>query len=277
MAAAAVRAEEAAAVRAEEVAARKKALAEANAATRLAAVVRGRKARTQVDNLRRPCEAYRINMKAASFGDCMCGWPKAAHSSEAIALKACASAKFNPLASPELRKAFVQRERAPCVKYVVNLEGRVQGECMCGRPRAEHTQDALAGDVARSSLLSSPELREKFVKKELADCIQYVVNMQSSRFGECICGRLRAEHTRAALTANSSRAANIADEEKVRLSFIQREVVDCERYELDMAPGVPFGQCVCGQPKAKHSEVRASVRGLTHVIPATGSTFRSLS
>ena len=118
---------------------------------------------------------------------------------------------------------------------------------------------------------------EKFVKKELADCIQYVVNMQSSRFGECICGRLRAEHTRAALTANSSRAANIADEEKVRLSFIQREVVDCERYELDMAPGVPFGQCVCGQPKAKHSEVRASVRGLTHVIPATGSTFRSLS
>ena len=36
--------------------------------------------------------------------------------------------------------------------------------------------------------------------------------------------------------------------------MIQRETVECERYELDMTPGVAFGQCKCGEPKAKHSD-----------------------
>ena len=56
------------------------------------------------------------------------------------------------------------------------------------------------------------------------------------------------------------------DDETVRKGFektaswADRETVDCQKYVVDMSPGVPFGQCLCGEPKAKHSDEALAAR-----------------
>jgi len=95
------------------------------------------------------------------------------------------------------------------------------------------------------------------VQKERAPCVKYVVNMGSASFGECVCGRPKADHTPEALAATdkASKGNAVVDARILRAQFVQNQLVDCAAYQIDMkTPGVPFGQCVCGQPKAKHSE-----------------------
>ena len=82
-------------------------------------------------------------MNAEVFGSCIrCAFPKAGHTAKALkggnkALKKRGSA--------ELRAKMVQREKADCKEFRVNMEPSLPfGTCMCGRPRAEHTDAALA-------------------------------------------------------------------------------------------------------------------------------------
>ena len=80
----------------------------------------------------------------------------------------------------------------------------------------------------------------------------------------CTCGAHRSEHSDAALARGADAAAKakdggLVDSAKVRSRFVQRTCVDCALFELDLDPAAPFGQCVCGEPKAKHSE--AALRG----------------
>lgn len=48
---------------------------------------RGKRDREKVELMKHPCDHYRVNMQAETFGECMCGWPKAAHTAEALAKK----------------------------------------------------------------------------------------------------------------------------------------------------------------------------------------------
>ena len=48
------------------------------------------------------CTRYKMNMVAEYFGECECGWPKLAHSKEALGWKPTAKVAF-----PQLRKASV--------------------------------------------------------------------------------------------------------------------------------------------------------------------------
>ena len=120
---------EAAALEAEAAALEAKQAAKAKVATLLAAVHRGRADRIKVDNMKRPCAAYRVNMKGVNFGDCLCGWSKSEHTAEAFSAQTGASQKFNPLTSPELRCKFIQKEMAKCTRYVVNMQSINFGEC----------------------------------------------------------------------------------------------------------------------------------------------------
>ena len=56
----------------------------ARAAMTIQAVNRGRTARAKVELMKHPCDHYQLDTTAENFGDCCCGWPKAAHAAEAF-------------------------------------------------------------------------------------------------------------------------------------------------------------------------------------------------
>ena len=191
--------------------------AEAGAATRLQAAARGKRDRKVAEARRHPCDSYCVNMKATDFGTCTCGHPKAMHSE--AAMEAAAETKQQTIFSPgTVMKRFVQKERAECTKYVVNMTSINFGECQCGRGKVDHTPAALAAaDTSNAANLTSPgTLQAKFVRKEKVECDRYSVDLTAARTAQCHCGSLRTEHSAAALAAgDKAKAANV-DAEALR-------------------------------------------------------------
>jgi len=155
---------------------------------------------------------------------------------------------------------MVQKQFADCPKYQVNLESSKFGECLCGRPKAEHSPEALAknardGQTAGTTRRDADEMRTKFVQKEKVDCIKYAPNLTSGEFGVCVCGAKRADHTDVALAADTgAKAAKQQDAADVRAGFVQRSVADCAKFVLNMDPAAPFGTCKCGRRRVEHSD-----------------------
>ena len=303
--------------------------ARGKAATRLQAASRGRAGRIRASNEKYPCNSYRVSTKAATFGNCVCGWPKAQHSEDAL-LNNRSGKDSATLTSPgTLQRKFLQKEKVQCARYEVDLHGADTGSCKhCGMARADHTASALAAaDSSNAANLTSPgTLQRRFVQKEKVQCTKYVVDLNATTFGQCVCGSKRDDHTAAALkgavdsgkenskiqderdvrakflqrdkvkcrqyevnlsagtmgeckncgaprrehtaqalagAADAGKAnAKVVDAEMVRKRFVQREEVQCREFQLDMNEGVPFGTCICGQPKSKHSDgaARGAVR-----------------
>lgn len=227
----------------------------------------------------KPCMAYRVNMAAANFGDCKCGFPKDMH--EAAAFASGAKAKKADRTSKELRDEMTQVQYANCAKYTVNLQSSNFGECICGRPKAEHSPEALAknataGQTAGTTRRDSGEVRSKFAQKEKVTCPKYVPDMTAGEFGVCTCGAKRADHTDAALAADTgAKAAKQQQAEQVRAGFVQRAVADCPKFELNMDPAAGYGMCLCGRPRADHSpEALAADTGPKGPIKKTESAVR---
>lgn len=205
-----------------------------------------------------PCMEYRVNMQAENFGDCKCGFAKDMHVKEAFA--GGAKKKREERNSKDLRDEMNHKTYADCAVYRVNLASGNFGECMCGRPKAEHSPEALAknaaaGQTAGTTRRNSGEVRQGFVQKAKVTCARYEPDMTAGEFGVCRCGAKRAEHTDAALAADTGKhAAKQQDAGDVRAGFVQRALADCARFELNMDPSAPFGTCTCGRPRAEHSE-----------------------
>ena len=110
--------------------------------------------------------------------------------------------------------------------------------------------------AGRPELEPEPDLW-KFTQKEKASCAMYSVNLQSANFGECRCGLPKASHSEEALKQNAENGGTgmttRRDEKELRSKFVQRECVECASYEVDMGPGVQYGMCKCGAPRAEHS------------------------
>jgi len=252
------------------------ALAEASA-KKVQAIVRGNADRVKVELMKHACGHYRLNTQADTFGECMCGWPKGAHSAEAFTKKA-AKPEVKKVGSVELREKMTRKEYCRCERYAVNLASANFGECQCGEPKARHSPEALASEAAKATRVDSEEARAKMVQKEYAECTEYQVLMgdNSVAFGTCVCGRPRAEHSEAALQAGAEKAGKAKRQEsgEVRAGFEKtaawedRQTVDCPKYILDMDPNAPFGQCMCGQPKALHSDAAIGLTCAPAVAPA---------
>ena len=205
-----------------------------------------------------PCNNYRINMSAENFGDCVCGFPKLSHSKAAISRAAAKDSGGKKMDDEAIQKKMLQREKAPCKRYQVNLQSANFGECICGRAKADHTDAALrAGgeDAGLSGKMTDEEVQKKMLQREKAPCLRYQVNLNAANFGECICGRPKAEHTDAALKACKAvgDARGGLGEDELREKFTAKEKTDCEKFVLDMSPGAPFGTCICGRLKKDHT------------------------
>lgn len=247
---------------------------EMEAAIRLQAAARGRHGRKVAETRRCPCDSYCVNMKHKVFATCQCGHPKSSHSEAALA--AAANTKDKAIFSPgTVMKRFVQKERAECTKYVVNMTAIAAGECQCGRARMDHTPAALAAaDTVNAANLTSPgTLQAKFVRKEKVECDRYVVDLTAARTAQCRCGALRTEHCAAALAAGEKAKGAKVDAEALRKTFVQRDVAACERFKVNLATG-SFGECEnCGCARQAHSEealadAAAGPRGSTRVDAA---------
>uniref|UniRef100_A0A7S0QA62 Uncharacterized protein n=1 Tax=Coccolithus braarudii TaxID=221442 RepID=A0A7S0QA62_9EUKA len=206
------------------------------------------------------CEEYRVNMAATNFGDCMCGRPRSEHTD--IALTPVTPQKATTVDDKELRKKFVQKESADCVKYVLNMNSANFGECICGRPKAEHSVAALKNVNEASAKVNEAELRKKMTAKAKTDCLEFRLDMNpNAKFGQCVCGRPKQEHSDAALKVAEPSVAKKGfrkQDAEVRDLMIKKEFVSCTFYRLDVNPDAPFGQCVCGEPKARHSDLALS-------------------
>ena len=101
---------------------------------------------------------------------------------------------------PDLWK-FSHKEKAVCAMYSVNLQSASFGECACGFPKANHSDDALKqnaknGGTGMTTRRDEHELRSKFVQREYVKCANYEVDMGAGvQYGTCRCGAPRADHT----------------------------------------------------------------------------------
>ena len=87
--------------------AKEQAAKEQKAAETVQKHMRGSIARTKVENMKRPCDEYSVNMNAANFGECMCGWPKADHATSAFVKKKKTMVPTK-VDSADLRNRFVK-------------------------------------------------------------------------------------------------------------------------------------------------------------------------
>ena len=151
---------------------------------------------------------------------------------------------------------FSRDEHSVCEEYRVNLEAATFAQtCKCGFAREQHATTVASPSRRRES---EDDLRARFTHKEKASCAMYRVNLQSASFGECLCGLPKASHSDEAQKQNAQQKGGAGrttrrDESELRSTFVQREYVECAHYEVDMAPGVQYGMCRCGKPRAEHS------------------------
>ena len=183
------------------------------------------------------CEHYSVDMSALTFGDCKCGWPKAAHVVGASAPSG-ASARRD---GPRTIATFMAKNRdegcvgapsgtgaAACTEYRVDMTATRFGDCKCGRPKVEHSTSAIqagatgalapqdtpvdlrhpgGGRAARRAALRAM-VQDKLDDVEQAQeglgstCKAYRIDMTAARFGDCVCGQPKALHREAALRAN---------------------------------------------------------------------------
>lgn len=233
--------------------------AEEKAATMVQKHMRSSIARAKVELMKHPCEEYRVNMEAANFGECMCGWPKADHATSAFVKKKKTLAPTK-VDSADLRNRFVKKAYCPCTAYRVNLESENFGECMCGEAKENHSPEALNAEKSRGKTdVDSAEVRNRFVQKTRADCSLFEPDMRASvPFGTCKnCGQHRSEHADVALeaAAGGKKGTTRMDSGEVRKKFLARTKADCELYEPDMSDGAQFGTCKnCGAHRSEHSD-----------------------
>ena len=150
---------------------------------------------------------------------------------------------------------FSRDEHSVCREYRAEYRANEAETCKCGFAREQHATTVASPSRRRES---EDDLRARFTHKEKASCAMYRVNLQSASFGECLCGLPKASHSDEAQKQNAQQKGGAGrttrrDESELRSTFVQREYVECAHYEVDMAPGVQYGMCRCGKPRAEHS------------------------
>ena len=163
------------------------------------------------------CSKYVPNLQAAQMGECVCGQARGEHTDAALQ----AGGEFvSPKRVDEdaLRERMTKRETVDCNHYRPNLKALNFGECMCGKPRGEHTDLALIAGGVRTSPKAVDEdaLRERMTKRETVDCNHYRPNMEAAAFGECVCGQPRAAHSSAALAGSASGSGSASASTEVK-------------------------------------------------------------
>lgn len=83
----------------------------------------------------KPCSKYRLDVAGKSFGDCKCGFSKAAHEAQQAEET---RAKCIPVPSDSIPQETSEMAAQPCSNYRLDLKGKSFGDCKCGFPKSKH-------------------------------------------------------------------------------------------------------------------------------------------
>ena len=129
-----------------------------------------------------------------------------------VALKVCGCDRPLTEASTSPKRSPKTSEAA-CTEYRADLHAIEFGTCVCGRPKAQHTEEVLSPDKKKASPTKADRLAAAMRRKSFtATCTSYRENLTANTFGICVCGLPRAEHDESALQpARSPRRNSEAD------------------------------------------------------------------
>ena len=118
---------------------------------------------SSVDDAGQACDNYRIDMAATRFGDCKCGFPKAAHTittSAAPARPSGGSGRVKAIA----RQSSVDDAGQACDNYRIDMAAARFGDCKCGFPKVAHKAPAAAPQLSKTASAAAKALEriEKF-------------------------------------------------------------------------------------------------------------------
>mmetsp|Transcript_14004 Transcript_14004/g.22688 ORF Transcript_14004/g.22688 Transcript_14004/m.22688 type:complete len:262 (+) Transcript_14004:347-1132(+) len=135
-----------------------------------------------------PCDNYRVDIDAPTFGTCKCGWPKMAHESKPENKAAEALSKLH-----HDKTEVAPASGGPCMNFRLDVTASEFGMCKCGYRQSEHK--AKADNPARRALQSlKVTAAMKPAVKADRPCDNYVADVTASEFGMCVCGWHKSEH-----------------------------------------------------------------------------------
>lgn len=201
---------------------------------------------------------------------------------EAAKRQAEAEAKQADKAKVEAAAKASLKRAEPCDKYVLDTSAATFGDCTCGHAKSAHSAAALAAGQAEGGGKKAGAFMPKVEEKVSLACGDYRVDMTATRFGDCVCGFPKNEHTVAAANArgvelndhdkpadlrncppaarNGGRAARLAAQRALVNEKMSAVNGACDDYRVDVT-AARFGDCAnCAQPKSSHS-ILATRRG----------------
>jgi hypothetical protein len=131
-----------------------------------------------------PCDSFKVDVTADTFGLCVCGFPQKEHSAASRA-KVDGAKAFGET----LERAAAVAHADACDDYTVDVAAEVFGTCVCGLPKAAHD---LSTSRRRAS--SSGSRASFCVVAEDADpdaCDTFRLDVNAATFGLCVCGKLK--------------------------------------------------------------------------------------
>lgn len=231
-----------------------------------------------------PCSEYRVDVTAAEFGACKCGWMKDKHKDEFRKPKAKEAPPVPPPRKPT----------KPCDTFIADTAATEFGVCRsCGFKKTEHNVKdkkaehqtvklaeqgkGVAEKVGDNDALDTTSTffankKGKETANEADDggdgpCANFVLDMAGG-FGTCKnCGKTKQEHKEAGKIKEKERSVfaggHAADKKRptitkntkldVKRKGKKKNKGACDNYRVDMT-GKNFGDCVCGFPKGEHGE-----------------------
>lgn len=159
------------------------------------------------------CTDYKIDKIAATFGQCTCGYSRAAHDEKKVnpAKVARNSLHVTEKDSPE-RPTGKQDEA--CANFSLDTSATAGfGQCLCGHPKTAHntlTENPAAAALSRLNRGSVTKTEGNDVAKAPDPCSDYKLDKAASEFGMCTCGHARAVHREAPTRVDNELAQELA-------------------------------------------------------------------
>ena len=208
------------------------------------------------------CTDYRVDMTAKAFGDCVCGFPKAAHS-----LNGAPTGSRNRCnTAPGGGVSAVAAARSRCISAAGTASTPAPAACI------NRTGRAVTVSAANQPSFS-PSVPATNGDEGSVACSDYKIDVTAARFGDCLhCGRPKLEHKSSAVPTGSrvrgTSAAPRPFAPPVLASAPSTEQpVACDDYRMDLT-SPKAGVCKnCGCAKSLHTAVRPAGGGASkHVL-----------
>jgi len=200
-----------------------------------------------------PCSNYRLDVAGKNFGDCKCGFSKAAHETRQAKEDAPETVPSDSLPGETPASERGDKPAKPCSQYRLDVAGQNFGDCKCGFSKAAH--EARQSEEENCVTAPSDPVPEESSAPESAEgpaakpCSQYRLDVAGKSFGDCKCGFSKAAHE--AQKAEEKDTAPVCSPCTMPEETSETATEPCSNYRLDVA-GKNFGDCKCGFPKSAH-------------------------